>query len=416
MAQNITLLGASYSAVPAVTLPKTGGGTATFTDVTDTTAAASDVASGKYFYTAAGVKTQGTASGGGGISVDDIAQNLAPSGDIVLGSGVTSISADAFRRKPITSITGQNVKTINASAFYTCANLTTISFPNCTTFSGADIFRNTGLSGSLIFPKLTGLGGTYVFTGCENLTTGVFPIVTGAGGQQLRSCSFKTLDFSMTFSIGNYTFSGGSVNKLVLRSLSICALTNIGGFSSTPFASGGTGGTLYVPNSLLSSYQSASNWSTLIGYANNTIKSIESTHNNPNEPVDLTLYYADGSPLPTFTSVSFTRDDGKNLNTEGGYGGNTNYFCTNFIDTNGWKDYVFTSNVSYNANYCKAQAFNGDTFIGMCSVSDYPKKEINTNILQSWEIILPDGATKFRFCGYPKSNLDAKPYALYKVA
>lgn len=66
MAQNITLLGASYSAVPAVQLPKTGGGTATFTDVTDTTAAAADVASGKYFYDAAGVRTQGTASGGGG--------------------------------------------------------------------------------------------------------------------------------------------------------------------------------------------------------------------------------------------------------------------------------------------------------------------------------------------------------------
>ena len=66
MAQNITLMGASYSDVPAVTLPKTGGGTASFTDVTDTTAAASDVASGKYFYTSAGVRTQGTASGGGG--------------------------------------------------------------------------------------------------------------------------------------------------------------------------------------------------------------------------------------------------------------------------------------------------------------------------------------------------------------
>lgn len=66
MAQNITLMGATYSAVPSVVLPKQGGGTASFTDVTDTTAAASDVASGKYFYTAAGVKTQGTASGGGG--------------------------------------------------------------------------------------------------------------------------------------------------------------------------------------------------------------------------------------------------------------------------------------------------------------------------------------------------------------
>lgn len=66
MAQDITLLGANYSAVPAVTLPKTGGGTASFTDVTDTTAAAADVASGKYFYTASGVRTQGTSSGGGG--------------------------------------------------------------------------------------------------------------------------------------------------------------------------------------------------------------------------------------------------------------------------------------------------------------------------------------------------------------
>ena len=64
MAQNITLLGASYSAVPAVKLPKTGGGTATFTDVSDTTAAAGDVASGKYFYAADGTRTQGTASGG----------------------------------------------------------------------------------------------------------------------------------------------------------------------------------------------------------------------------------------------------------------------------------------------------------------------------------------------------------------
>ena len=68
MSQNITLWGASYSNVPSVKLPKTGGGTASFTDVSDTTAAAADVASGKYFYTAAGVKTEGTNSGGGGSS------------------------------------------------------------------------------------------------------------------------------------------------------------------------------------------------------------------------------------------------------------------------------------------------------------------------------------------------------------
>jgi len=80
VSQNITIAGASYTDVPALAVPKTGGGTASFTDVTDTTAAASDVASGKYFYTAAGVKTEGTASGGGGTpSLQDKTVSYTPS-------------------------------------------------------------------------------------------------------------------------------------------------------------------------------------------------------------------------------------------------------------------------------------------------------------------------------------------------
>lgn len=69
MAQNVTLWGASYSDVPALEVPKTGSGTASFFDVSDTTATASDVTSGKYFYTANGVRTEGTSSGGGGGTV-----------------------------------------------------------------------------------------------------------------------------------------------------------------------------------------------------------------------------------------------------------------------------------------------------------------------------------------------------------
>ena len=66
MAQNITLLNASYSDVPAVTLPKTGGGTAKFTDVTPTTATDADVASGKIYFKADGTQSTGTYEGSGG--------------------------------------------------------------------------------------------------------------------------------------------------------------------------------------------------------------------------------------------------------------------------------------------------------------------------------------------------------------
>lgn len=68
MAKNITLMGASYSDVPAVNLPQTGGGTARFDDCSVVTAVASDVAQGKVFVASDGTVTTGTASGGGGSS------------------------------------------------------------------------------------------------------------------------------------------------------------------------------------------------------------------------------------------------------------------------------------------------------------------------------------------------------------
>ena len=63
MAQDITLLGANYPDVPAVNLPKTGGGQAQFDDTTDADATAGDILTGKTAYVN-GAKLVGTNPGG----------------------------------------------------------------------------------------------------------------------------------------------------------------------------------------------------------------------------------------------------------------------------------------------------------------------------------------------------------------
>ena len=108
MAQNISLWGASYSAVPSVKLPKTGGGTASFVDVTPTTAGASDVASGKIFFTADGAQTTGTNSGGGGsewthiataeMTVSTTSTQAASAGTVSCGSTIADKDAIIYVR------------------------------------------------------------------------------------------------------------------------------------------------------------------------------------------------------------------------------------------------------------------------------------------------------------------------------
>lgn len=66
MERNIVIAGATFNGVPSIEIPTSGGGSASFVEVSDTTATAADVAQGKYFYTANGVKMAGTGEGGGG--------------------------------------------------------------------------------------------------------------------------------------------------------------------------------------------------------------------------------------------------------------------------------------------------------------------------------------------------------------
>lgn len=59
--KDVVLKGTTYSGIEEIQIPTSGGGTATFTEVSDTTATAGTVVNGEVFYTSAGVRSVGTA-------------------------------------------------------------------------------------------------------------------------------------------------------------------------------------------------------------------------------------------------------------------------------------------------------------------------------------------------------------------
>lgn len=100
MSQNVTLWGASYSQVPSILVPKTGGGTAQFDDTTisSNAAAAADIASGKLAYVNGSLITGTNSGGGGGAGVTKVAStayeaNTTSTSAVTVGTWSTGLSS-----------------------------------------------------------------------------------------------------------------------------------------------------------------------------------------------------------------------------------------------------------------------------------------------------------------------------------
>ena len=210
---------------------------------------------------------------GGGATVDDVATGAFPSGDITLSVlptrqsaffGYPSIhkvtatynslggdaAANLFQQSSITEFVSHNALKINTSWFFRCANLTKVTAPKSTWYD------------------------YQAFAECANLE--VADLGTGAINRGIVFLGCKKLQ------------------TVILRSTSVCPLGNVSNFNQSPFhPAGGTGitgtGTLYVPSSLVASYKTATNWSTL--YSDGTMDV---------QPIEGSIYenaYADGTPI-----------------------------------------------------------------------------------------------------------------------
>ena len=232
-------------------------------------------------------------TGGGGYTAKDFLMKDAPVGDvtIVVDGNIPAYSALSGRTSDLTHLTidmrGYGFDTRNGNGTQ---------------------FRDN------FIPKYTFIGNNsttvppYVLTANGSATDQFTLTMKGSFGSiqpnGLRANQgLKTFDYSYggdgtTGIYATVFYDCNVLTTIIIRGTSLMPLHNTNAFtSSNTWKNGGTGGTLYVPNALLASYQSASNWSTILGYTNNQIKSIESTHNDPTAPFDMTLYYADGTSI-----------------------------------------------------------------------------------------------------------------------
>ena len=223
-------------------------------------------------------------SGGGGISVYDIAQNLEPSGDIVLSNDVTTIGDYAFAGKPITSITAPSVTRFNMYSFQNTqiTNITDANFPLIGVNNDYPIILRMN---SLVSIKLTGehlslANGTGAFNGNTSLVSAEFPNAArnvyssshyGLGNSAFSGCTnLELLDLGyVRLSSPNCIYNCRKLTKLILRYPNVFTLQNIGHFNNSPFRGyNGLTGTAYVPSALIESYKTETNWATL--YNNGT--------------------------------------------------------------------------------------------------------------------------------------------------
>lgn len=121
------------------------------------------------------------------------------------------------------------------------------------TAMGAGTFMNYDKLAFISIPLVTSIDdGT--FEGCSKLVTLSIPLATSIGYLTFHDCSnLTTISIPLTTSIDDYAFEGCSnLTTIVLGANQVCTL----GSGAIPSEA-----TVYVPDDLVNSYKSATNWS-----------------------------------------------------------------------------------------------------------------------------------------------------------
>lgn len=196
-----------------------------------------------------------------------------PSGDETI-KGILDRSITSFRSNSVTAI--------GDYAFHYCEKLAELNIPNVTRLGMYSFGYCKGLA-TVNFPNVTNIG-TDCFVRCENLESAYLDSVTQPSGYTFLYCnklrfvhmpkltntntgifsdcvSLEKVNLPRLETVYNNAFKRSGIKTLILsRPDRVCSLSSVNAFNNTPIASGT--GYVYVPDDLVDSYKTKTNWVT----------------------------------------------------------------------------------------------------------------------------------------------------------
>lgn len=220
-----------------------------------------------------------TATGGGGN--DELFK-------AVMERSVTEFKAESITRvapyifygyTTLKSVDFPNITQIGVNAFYNCTEITSFNAPKLTHIGNYGLYNVSNLA-NINFPVITRID-TQALRQCRKITKAMFPKLTSLGTYALSRCNVLAVaDLGLITTIQANCFAESySLKTIILRKTdSITTLSATSAFTSTPFASNGSGGTVYVPQALIEDYKTATNWVTLYNAGTCTFLPIEGSN------------------------------------------------------------------------------------------------------------------------------------------
>ena len=214
----------------------------------------------------------------------------------VSGSGGGGNTLKEILECTITSISNDTVTKLNSQAFRNNTNITSAEFPNATDIV-TEAFRGCSGLANINVKSATNIGGN-AFMGTK-ITALALPDLLYVANSSLANMAYcEAIDISGYNGLHNTCMQNCTkLTTLIIRSTRVPSLSGVAFINGTPFKSGGTGGTIYIPKVLYDElgtgssldYKAATNWSTIDGYGTITWAQIEGSQYE--------YYYADGTPI-----------------------------------------------------------------------------------------------------------------------